>query len=108
MSVVLFIVSHGIQAGLGFTLPSFKLDNEVSVDVDQSDKSVENSLINSSIQTLELNLNLASVSFLFTILCTLLTLFLYRNLKQGLFLLSHRVNGLVNNVNALATPSSNC
>lgn len=61
LSVVLFIVSHGIQAGLGFTLPSFKLDNEVSVD--QLDKSVENSLINSSIQTLELNLNLASVSF---------------------------------------------
>jgi hypothetical protein len=59
LSVVLFIVSHGIQVGLGFTLPSFKLDNEVSVDVDQSDKRVENSLINSSIQTLELNLNLA-------------------------------------------------
>ena len=74
----------------GFKLPNFKLDSDVSVD--HHDSEVHDSLVNSSVQAFEFNLNLSSVNIAISILLLIFVVSIHKRFSSLVHKLSDRID----------------
>ena len=77
-----------------FKLPDFKLDTDVSVD--SHDTEVHDSLVNSSVQAFEFNVNLSSLNIAISFLLLIFVIIVHKRFSSLVYKLSARIDQIAN------------